>query len=108
MPVLRLVALDIADPAGYARYRAAMAPHLARHGGRFVLDVEGTAHIHPAGFAPGRVLLIEFPTEEDAAGFMGDPAYRAVRARHFDPAVAQTEAFRVPSSPHPPASGWGG
>jgi|GEM_PF-5131169 len=92
--VLRLVSLQLADPAGYRRYRMEMAPHLARHGGRFVLDVDvARAHIHPAEFVPERVLLIAFPSAEAARAFVEDEAYQAVRRRWFDPSVARTEAL---------------
>ncbi|TNE86586.1 MAG: DUF1330 domain-containing protein [Deltaproteobacteria bacterium] len=85
-----LVGLQLVDPQQYATYRTAMAPVLAVHRGRFVLDVEGTAHHFPDGFAPDRVLILAFPSEAAAAEFYADPAYVAVRATHFEPAVAAT------------------
>ena len=92
MAHLRLVCLDIEDAASYLSYREGMEPLLAQHGGRFVLDVEGAASIHPADFAPNRVLLIAFPDDATAAGFFADPAYVAVRTRWFRPAVRRTHA----------------
>lgn len=89
---VRLVCLDISDPVAYGRYRTEMAPILARHGGHFVLDVEGVAHVHPAPFDAGRVLLLAFPSAGAAAAFYADPAYQAVRATWFEPAVARTWA----------------
>ena len=92
---LRLVCLQIADPSGYARYRAEMAPILERFGGHFVLDVEGSASVHPADFEPTRVLLIAFASEGDARGFFADPGYQSVRATWFEPAVHRTFATTV-------------
>ena len=95
---LRLVCLDIMDPAAYAAYRAEMEPLLAQVGGRFLLDVEGgQVHHSPADFVPGRVLLIAFPSAAVAEGFFADPAYQAVRGRWFAPAVRQSVALMLPT-----------
>ena len=97
MTALRLVSLDIEDANTYDEYRRRMAPLLERHGGHFVLDVEGgIARIHPAPFDPGRVLLIAFPSEGDARAFFSDPEYTAVRSQWFDRAVSQTHAQALP------------
>lgn len=92
---LRLVCLRISDREGYATYRRNMAPILERHGGRFVLDIEGRATLHPAGFEPDRVLLIAFSSPEAAARFFQDPAYVALRKRWFDTSVQETFAMAL-------------
>ena len=46
-----LFGLEVTDDAGYARYREAMAPILARHGGAFGCDfvvARGAARAEPA------------------------------------------------------------
>ena len=92
---LRLVCLQISDDEGYGRYRTEMAPILEKHGGHFVLDVTGSASIHPADFEPGRILLIAFPSAEAAGGFFADPAYVRVRQTWFEPSVANTHAVAL-------------
>lgn len=90
---LRLVLLDLSDAHRYARYRSEMAPLLAEHGGRFVLDVEGAVHISPGVPGAGRALLLTFPTDDDASAFFRDDRYRRVRATHFAPAVRASGAW---------------
>ena len=92
----RLVCLDVTDPDGYEAYRRAMAPILARHGGRFVLDVAATPAIHPAGFTPNRVIVIAFETRAAADAFFADPAYVDARARWFVPSVAASSVTWLP------------
>lgn len=93
MTVHRLVCLDVADPDGYARYRAGMEPLLADAGGHFVLDVSASsATVCPVDFVPNRVLVIAFPDAAAASAFFQDPAYQAVRTRHFGPSVRRSHA----------------
>ncbi|MCB9742920.1 MAG: pyridoxamine 5'-phosphate oxidase family protein [Alphaproteobacteria bacterium] len=96
-PALRLVTLQVRDEAGYARYRAAMLPLLAQHGGTFELDViGGEQRIGPGLEGANRALLLRFPNRAAAEAFFADPAYQAARARHFDPSVAGTAARMFP------------
>jgi uncharacterized protein (DUF1330 family) len=84
-----LIALEVADPAGYARYRAAMAPILASYGGDFGIDLEIAKVLRgPAGVRPNRLFTLRFPDRTARDRSFADPAYRDVRAAHFTPAVA--------------------
>jgi uncharacterized protein (DUF1330 family) len=80
--------LSIRDHALYRRYREAMAPILARHGGAFGYDFTIGEVLKSEVAAPiDRVFSMLFPSRAAAEGFFADPAYRAVRAELFDPAV---------------------
>lgn len=85
-----LVGLEITDAAAYARYRAGMAPILARHGGDFGVDLEIAAVLKGPHPRLNRVFTIRFPDRARRQAFFADPAYLAVRAAHFEPAVAAT------------------
>ena len=77
---VRVVALEVTDEEGYTAYRRAMKPILASWGGRFAVDVRGSA-LRPEG--ANRVFVIEFPDAAAAGAFFSDPAYLAVREAHF-------------------------
>lgn len=83
-----LVALDVADPALYQEYRAAMGPLLAAAGGGFRYDFEIARTLRSEASHPiNRVFAIHFPDAATKERFYGDPAYRRIRERFFAPAV---------------------
>ncbi|PCC67129.1 Uncharacterized conserved protein, DUF1330 family [Nannocystis exedens] len=86
-----LVALVVADPAAYARYREAMAPILAAHGGCFRHDFVVAEVLRGADKRSNRVFTIGFPDRPAKERFFADERYRAVRAAHFESAVVHTE-----------------
>ena len=70
--------IDEHDSAVFAEYRAAALPVVARFGGRSLL--QGTEHTTLEGeWAPGRVVVIEFPSREAACAFYDSSEYAAAR-----------------------------
>ncbi|MCY1065186.1 DUF1330 domain-containing protein [Nannocystis sp. RBIL2] len=94
-----LVALVVADPAAYARYREAMAPILAAHGGAFRHDFVVAEALRGADARSNRVFTLVFPDRAAKERFFADERYRAVRAAHFEPAVLHTEILAEFSLP---------
>jgi uncharacterized protein (DUF1330 family) len=67
-----------------------MAPLLEKHGGRFVLDVRVAEILRASSpVAFNRLFTLRFPSAQAAQAFFADPAYLAVRARWFEPSVAE-------------------
>lgn len=86
---VRLMALEVRDRETYARYRQEMAPLLASCGGRFDHDfVVSEVLTSSAGERINRIFAMSFPQRADAERFFGNPRYREIRARLFEPAVA--------------------
>ncbi len=86
---VRLMALEVRDGEGYARYRQEMAPILASYGGRFDHDFAVSDVLtSSAGDRINRVFAMSFPERDAAVRFFADPAYLAIRARLFEAAVA--------------------
>jgi uncharacterized protein (DUF1330 family) len=86
-----VVGLTVTDDATYARYREAMAPLLAAHGGGFrydfrIAEVLKSASSHPIN----RVFAIYFESKAKKDAFFANPDYLAVKARYFQPSVAGT------------------
>lgn len=89
-----MVGLTVTDDASYQRYRDAMAPLLALHGGGFRYDftidqVLKSASEHPIN----RVFAIYFGSRPQMEAFFAHPDYLAIRARFFESAVKGVTIF---------------
>jgi uncharacterized protein (DUF1330 family) len=80
--------LEVTDDASYGRYRAGMTPILEGYGGSFGCDFVVAEALKGPSERLNRVFTITFPDQGTQARFFADPRYRAVRAEHFDRAVA--------------------
>jgi uncharacterized protein (DUF1330 family) len=66
--------LDIHDPEGFGRYREMVPPTIEQFGGRYV--VRGGRHEALEGdINPQRVVLIEFPSYEQAKAWWESEVY---------------------------------
>lgn len=88
-----LFGLEVTDDAGYARYREAMAPVLARHGGRFGCDFVVARVLLGPHPRINRVFTMVFTDDGSRERFFADAEYRAVRTRWFEPAVGAVEVL---------------
>ncbi len=83
-----LVQVDVTNPQQYAEYAKLSPAIIDKFGGRFLarggrsLTLEGAA-------APSRVVVIEFPTFEQAQAFYNSPEYQAARKVRAGAATAQ-------------------
>jgi uncharacterized protein (DUF1330 family) len=87
--VAHLTAIKDADT--FARYREAVAPALARAGGRYVVR-GGDPHMLD-GEKFGRVIVIEFPSMEAARGFFEGPEYAPLRKLRLSAADGSIAIF---------------
>ena len=71
--------VDVTDPARYDEYRKLTPGAIAPYGGRFVVRGGETIALE-GGWAPRRIVMIEFPTLEAARKFYDSPEYVAARA----------------------------
>lgn len=84
-----LMGLEVTDDASYARYRAGMTPILESYGGSFGCDFVVAKVLKGPSDRLNRVFTIAFPDRATQTRFYADARYRAVRAEHFEPAVAE-------------------
>ena len=83
-----LVQADISDPARYAEY-AKLAPAIvAKYGGTYLARAGRTATLEGAP-ARSRVVVLEFPSFEQAQAFYNSPEYVAARKVRAGAATAQ-------------------
>lgn len=89
-----LVGLTVTDDALYQRYRAAMAPLLAAHGGGFRYDFTIAKVLKSSSDHPiNRVFAIYFGSLAQKEAFFAHPEYLAIKARFFQGSVAGTTIF---------------
>ena len=79
MPAYIIVNIEVTDPEGFERYRAAVPPVIAAHGGRYL--VRG-GELHVMEGAPGwkRLVVLEFPSLAAARAFYDAPDYAPLLA----------------------------
>ena len=75
MPAYVIGHVDITDPEGYKEYASQTPACVERHGGRF-LARGGRAEKLEGSVDPKRLVLIEFPSYEQAKSWYESEAYR--------------------------------
>jgi uncharacterized protein (DUF1330 family) len=66
--------IDITDPAAYEEYRAKVPGVIAKYGGKYVVR-GGKVDALEGGWAPKRLVVLEFPTLQQALGWYRSPEY---------------------------------
>ncbi|PWT85979.1 MAG: DUF1330 domain-containing protein [Blastocatellia bacterium] len=74
-----IVNVEITNPGRYAGYIQSVGPTVARFGGRFLVR-GGKAEKLEGSIEPKRVVLIEFPSLEQAKSWWNSEEYRAPKA----------------------------
>jgi uncharacterized protein (DUF1330 family) len=84
MAAFVIVDVEVLEPAPYREYTSAVPATLAPFGGRFI--VRGGAYETIEGeWRPQRIVIIEFPSVEQARAWYASPEYQAIlpiRLRH--------------------------
>ena len=74
--------LTVNDFAGFRKYIAEIPAHIARHGGRYIVQGVQPKTIE-GDWRPERMVILEFPAREKAEAFLGDPEIQDLfRIRH--------------------------
>jgi uncharacterized protein (DUF1330 family) len=75
--------VEVTDPAAYEEYRKLVPPTIAQYGGRFLVR-GGQVETKEGGWSPGRLVVLEFPSPEQARRWYHSPEYApalAIRLR---------------------------
>jgi uncharacterized protein (DUF1330 family) len=73
-----LVDCEVTDSVRYEDYKVLAPLAIARYGGRYLVR-GGETVVLEGHWQPRRVVVLEFPTLEDARAFYDSPEYRAAR-----------------------------
>ena len=82
--------IEVIDAAGYEEYRKLAASAVAACGGRFLVR-GGNVEALEGEWRPKRLVVLEFPSVEDAKAWWVSEAYRA--ARDLRARTAHTKLF---------------
>ena len=66
--------IEVTDQATYDEYRKQVPASVEKHGGRFIAR-GGKVEALEGGWAPKRLVLLEFPTMQKALGWYRSPEY---------------------------------
>ena len=84
--------LDIHDRKGFEEYRTGVAATIAKYGGRYL--VRGGAHSKLEGtWEPTRLVILEFPSMEQAKRWYDSDDYRGLKALRLK--TAKTDVILV-------------
>jgi uncharacterized protein (DUF1330 family) len=97
MPGYMLMHADVTDPVEYEQFKAAAANAIEDHGGRYL--VRGGASTALEGDFGSRVVLLEFPSYDDALVFYRSTAYQA--AREIRSRCAKSSILAMDGLPNP-------
>jgi uncharacterized protein (DUF1330 family) len=57
-------------------YLAAVGPLVEKHGGTYLARTASHERLEGTGASPGLIVILEWPSQESAEAFYGDPAYQ--------------------------------
>ncbi|HEY3947512.1 DUF1330 domain-containing protein [Phenylobacterium sp.] len=82
--------LDFAvrDLRGFLPYVEAIPTFIAKHGGRYIVRGEPPT-VMEGDWAPERMVILEFPSRQDAEAFLSDPQAQDVFAVRHSTAVSR-------------------
>jgi uncharacterized protein (DUF1330 family) len=73
-----VVDVQVHDPEGYAEYRQLSGASVAQYGGQFIVR-GGAVEVAEGDWQPGRFVVIQFPSMEQAKTWYNSPEYTAAR-----------------------------
>jgi uncharacterized protein (DUF1330 family) len=83
-----IVDVEVTDPVGYEEYRKLVPATIAQYGGRFLVR-GGAVEQLEGDWQPERVVVLEFPSLEQAKRWYHSEEYRAPKALRFKTAKAK-------------------
>lgn len=79
MPAYFIVDLEVTDPAGFEEYRKLVPGTIQQYGGRYLVR-GGAAEALEGDWQPKRVVVLEFPSLEQAKRWYNSEDYRDPKA----------------------------
>src|SRR3989442_95764 len=107
MPAYVIVDLHIRDTAGFDEYRKLVPATIAQFGGRYIVR-GGRFDVLEGDWEPKRVVVLEFPSVDQATGWYHSEAYREPKALRLATAtcnVILVEGVTDPAPGRPAGSG---
>lgn len=80
MPAYIISNVEVFNADAYGEYGALAVPAIEKYGGRF-LARGGAAEVLEGGWSAHRVVVVEFPTVEQAKTFYNSPEYTEAKSK---------------------------
>ena len=93
MPAFVIVEIEVYDPEVYENYRSLAPASVEAYGGKFIARGGATESLE-GDWAPGRIVVLEFPSLERARQWWASPEYsdaKAIRMRAARTRMIATE-----------------
>ena len=88
MPAYFIVNVEVTDPAGFEEYRQLVPGTVQKYGGRFLVR-GGAVETLEGDWQPKRVVVLEFPSLEQAKRWFNSEEYHDPKALRFKTAKSQ-------------------
>jgi uncharacterized protein (DUF1330 family) len=88
MPAYAIFDIEVTDPETYEEYKKLAPPAIAAYGGKY-LARGGKVDVLEGDWSPTRIVILEFPTAQQALDWINSPEYREARAMRHASATAQ-------------------
>jgi uncharacterized protein (DUF1330 family) len=82
-----VVDIDVHDSPGLEEYRRVVPATIAKYGGRFVVR-GGAFQVLEGTWQPKRMVILEFPSTEQARRWYDSEEYRPLKARRLEASTA--------------------
>ena len=79
MPAYFVVEIDVQDAAAFEEYRQQVPAIIAKYRGRYLVR-GGKTETLEGDWRPGRIVVLEFPSREQARMFYDSPEYAPLKA----------------------------
>jgi uncharacterized protein (DUF1330 family) len=79
VPAYVIANVVVNDPVRYADYRTLVLPTIEKFGGRFIVR-GGAVEPLEGDWRPGRLVIVEFPSVEQARAWWASPEYSHAKA----------------------------
>ena len=83
-----IVEIEVTNPEAYEGYKTAVAPMVAAAGGRYLVR-GGKAEAREGAPPAGRVVILEYPSFDEAKAFLESPEYAAIIHLRTDNTVSR-------------------
>jgi uncharacterized protein (DUF1330 family) len=77
MPAYVILDIEVTDPDGYTAYRERSGATVEQYGGRFLVR-GGDPQTVEGDWAPSRIVVLEFPSEEQARAWYDSAEYQEI------------------------------
>ncbi len=97
MPAYVIVEINVHDSVRYEEYKQLAAPTVMACGGKYIVR-GGKVETLEGDWSPQRLVVLEFPSVDQAKAWLNSPAYREARKiRHATATTKMIVAEGVPS-----------